>query len=153
LIADKAYLAALHPGYEHARHARLPLDESAALPAAGGVALAIPGDSVVGGDTLNGMSPYKVHATKQKQFQALLAELDYEERAARLVEVKQVEVEAFQAYREVRDALLNIPGRVAGVVASELGLDSSDGQDKIFHILTREITEALEGVAHAVRKS
>ncbi|MDH3279813.1 MAG: hypothetical protein OEQ18_01640 [Gammaproteobacteria bacterium] len=156
LIADKAYLAALHPGYEHARHARLPLDDAAETPGAGGVAVAEDVSGVaVGGDKLNGMTPYKIHATKQKQFQALLAELDYEERAARLVDVKQVEVEAFQAFREVRDGILNVADRIAGVVASvssEADISQTERQEKIHTILTRELTEVLEGISDAIRQ-
>lgn len=155
--ADRAYLAALHPGYEHSRRAQLPLGvEVVPPPGSGATAGAMSAPAAGHDEALFGLgdrSAYKVYATQEKRAKALLADLELDERMARLVEAKQVEMEAFRTFREVRDALLNIPGRVSGVLASELGLDSSHGQGKVFDVLTREINEALEGVAHAVRQS
>lgn len=160
VAADRAYQAALHPGYDHCRRAQLPLDgpppapndqpgaTSAQEPGAGDAPL-----DEVGGDALNGRYLYRVYATEEKKCKAILARLDVEERQGLLVDAKKVEVEAFQVFRDVRDSLLNIPNRVAGALAAELGLEAGSGQEKVFGILNREITDALEAISHATRQS
>ncbi|MDR4485297.1 MAG: hypothetical protein R3B95_19200 [Nitrospirales bacterium] len=157
--ADQAYAHALHPGYDHNRRAKLPLEGHEGVPdpdvpvsfvSVGGGAE----DPVLDhGGAPKGISQFKIHATEQKRWQALIARLDYEERAGKLVDVREIETQAFRVYRDVRDALMNIPGRVAAELAAELGLDSNRGQDTVFDILTREITEVLEGLAHGVQES
>ncbi len=59
--------------------------------------------------------------------------------------VEQVTKQAFETARVVRDNLLNIPNRVAGELAGELGLPQGEGQEQVFQILNREILQALEG--------
>jgi phage terminase Nu1 subunit (DNA packaging protein) len=48
-----------------------------------------------------------------------LAELDRKQREGELVERSEVEEAAFASARRIRDALLNIPGRVASLYAAE----------------------------------
>jgi phage terminase Nu1 subunit (DNA packaging protein) len=67
-----------------------------------------------------------------------LAELELEQREGKLVEADVVQREAFKAARQVRDALLNLPDRVAGVLAAETN------QFKVHQMLTKEIRRALE---------
>ncbi|MCB0073370.1 MAG: hypothetical protein KDE20_18000 [Caldilineaceae bacterium] len=152
--ADQALKDHQHPGYDHNRRATLPFDDHAVKESA-------PPLDLVGGDLLSGETDaqnsdgdtFRNHAKKEKKFKALIAEIDYLEKAGRLVDAKHMEVIAFQTFRDVRDALLNIPNRVAGALAAELGLDAATGQDKVFQILTKEITEALEEASHVDARS
>jgi hypothetical protein len=52
------------------------------------------------------------------------------------------EQEYFRAVRQVRDAMLNIPPRVSGILAAERD------QARVFEIITKEIHQALEELAH-----
>ena len=52
-------------------------------------------------------------------FDALTAELDYRERLGELVETKQVEKEAFDMAKIVRDKLIQIADRLAPVVTGQ----------------------------------
>lgn len=67
-----------------------------------------------------------------------LRELELGRRRGRLVEKAKVEQEAFRVGRLMRDALLGLPDRLAGVLASE------SNQQKIHALLTKEIRQALE---------
>jgi len=58
-----------------------------------------------------------------------------------LVSRADIEAQWFKVGRQTRDALQNIPARIAGLVAAE------KKQTKCFEILEREIRQALEGLA------
>ena len=60
-----------------------------------------------------------------------------------LVSKEEVEKEWFRIARQVRDALLNIPARLAGVVSAE------KNYDKNFASIEQEIRQALEGLPTA----
>lgn len=81
------------------------------------------------------------HQAKKEKFRAKLAELDYLERIADLVRRAEVEAESFRIGRQVRDAILNIPSRLAGIVAAE-----SD-QRRVHDLLEQELRQALEALA------
>jgi hypothetical protein len=68
---------------------------------------------------------------------ARLAKIEFEERAAKLVSRDEVTVAAFTKARTVRDNLLNIPDRVAAMLAAE-----SD-PTRVHQILSDEIRKAL----------
>ena len=76
--------------------------------------------------------------TERERYRAKLARLDYERKVGRLVEVEQVEKQAFRVARLVRDGLLNLPDRLAGVLAAE------GDQGKVHAMLSKEIRTALE---------
>ena len=57
--------------------------------------------------------------SKKIHFDALTAELDYRERLGELVETKQVEKEAFEMAKIVRDKLIQIADRLAPVVTGQ----------------------------------
>jgi len=69
---------------------------------------------------------------------AALRRLEYEEKAGKLVRADEVETAAFNRARAVRDAMLNIPDRIAAVLAAERD------PGRIRNILTQEIKQALE---------
>lgn len=81
---------------------------------------------------------YAEARTQHERFKARLAELEMEQREGKLVEADVVRKEAFKAARQVRDALLNLPDRVAGELAAE------SNQFKVHQRLTLEIRRALE---------
>ena len=51
---------------------------------------------------------------------ARLAKIDFEERSAKLVSADEVKVAAFNRFRQFRDGMLNIPDRLAAVLAAEI---------------------------------
>lgn len=77
---------------------------------------------------------------RKELFRAKMAELDYVERLGKLIDKEKAEEEYFRVGRLVRDALLNIPARLAGIVAAE-----SD-QRKVHDLLEKEIRQALEAL-------
>lgn len=78
---------------------------------------------------------------KREHFRAELARLDFEERIKKLTETDKVEAEGFRIGRLVRDAVLNVPSRLAGILAAE-----SD-QRKVHDLLEKELRQALEVLA------
>ncbi|ALA60199.1 hypothetical protein [Nitrospira moscoviensis] len=79
--------------------------------------------------------------TRERQAKAALAEIELGRRRGELVERDAVEKEAFRVGRLVRDALMNIPSRLAGILAAE-----SD-QRRVYELLDKEIRQALEALA------
>lgn len=78
---------------------------------------------------------------RKEHFRAELARLDFEERIGKLVDKTLTEAEAFRIGRLVRDAVLNVPSRLAGILAAE-----SD-QRKVHELLEKELRQALEVIA------
>ena len=81
----------------------------------------------------------KAQAEKEG-YKAKLAKLEYEEKIGRLVDRDSVEHEAFRIARIVREAMLSIPDRLAGLVTAETD------QAKNHALLTKEILAALKGL-------
>ena len=81
---------------------------------------------------------YAEARAQHERFKARLAQLELEEREAKLVQVEAVQRESFRMARLVRDAMLNIPDRVAGELAAE------QNQFKVHQRLVKEIRRALE---------
>lgn len=78
---------------------------------------------------------------KKEEFRAKLVELEYEERVGTLVRKDEVEKEQFRLGRLVRDGILNIPSRLAGILAAETD------QRKVHDLLETELRQALEALA------
>ena len=72
---------------------------------------------------------------------ARIRQMEADELEGSLVPVKTVEEEAFRAGRRVRDALMNLPDRLAPVLAAE-----TDAR-KIHEVLNKELRQALEGLS------
>ena len=68
---------------------------------------------------------------------ARLAKIDFEERTEKLVSRDEMRVAAFNRYRTFRDGMLNIPDRLAAVLAAE-----TDPRN-IHDLLSSEIRKAL----------
>lgn len=78
---------------------------------------------------------------RKEHYRAELARLEFEERIGQLVEKQTVESSAFRLARLVRDAMLNIPARLAGILAAETD------QRRVHDLLEQEIRQALEALA------
>jgi hypothetical protein len=76
-------------------------------------------------------------------YQARLAKIEYEERVGKLVSKDEVQIAAFNKYRQYRDHMLNIPDRVAAMLAAE------SEPAKCYEILQTEIRKALNESADA----
>ena len=96
-----------------------------------------PADSDAGPSTA-GMPNYQISRAVRETYNAKLTRLDYEERTGKLLNAEDVAKEAFAVARRVRDRLLNIPSRMASVLASET--DSK----AIERLLIQELRVALE---------
>jgi hypothetical protein len=84
-----------------------------------------------------GASQYTKARAVREHYQARLAKIEYEERTGKLVSKDEVQVAAFNKFRQFRDHMLNIPDRVAAMVAAE-----SDAA-KCYEILAVEIRRSL----------
>ena len=71
------------------------------------------------------------------------AKLEFEEKTAKLIAADEVKVAAFNLFRRYRDHMLNIPDRLAAILAAEV--DAA----KCYEILTSEIRKALNEFADA----
>ena len=94
------------------------------------------------GDTFGAAQYSKARAVRE-HYQARLAKIEYEERVASLVPKDEVKVAAFNKFRQFRDAMLNIPDRVAAMLAAETE------EAKCYEILATEIRKALNEFADA----
>ena len=99
-----------------------------------------PAESDAGPSTA-GMPNYQMSRAVRETYNAKLTRLDYEERTGKLLNAEDVAKEAFAVARRVRDRLLNIPSRMASVLASET--DSK----AIERLLSQELRVALEELA------
>lgn len=90
----------------------------------------------------NGLDYSRARAIREN-YLARLAKIEYEERSGKLVSKDEVAVAAFTKARTVRDGMLNIPDRVAAIVAAE------PDADKVHLILTDEIRKALNELSGA----
>jgi hypothetical protein len=90
-----------------------------------------------GGGGGAGGPTYAQSRAVRELYLARLAKIEFEERAGKLVSRDEVTVAAFTKARTVRDNLLNIPDRVAAVLAAETD------PVRAHQILTAEIRKAL----------
>jgi hypothetical protein len=88
-----------------------------------------------------GASQYTKARTVYEHFRAKLAQLEYQERIGALIPKDEVKVAAFNKFRQFRDHMLNIPDRVAAVVAAE------SEAAKCYEVLATEVRRALNEFA------
>lgn len=89
-----------------------------------------------------GAPPYATSRAIREAYTARLAKITYEERSKALVDASRVQAEAFRRARDVRDALLAVPGRLAAILAAET--DPAVVETR----LTEELRSALEALSH-----
>src|SRR5205823_3589639 len=85
----------------------------------------------------SGLEYSKARAIRES-YLARLAKIDFEERSGKLVSSDEVQVAAFNRFRQFRDHMLNISDRLAAVLAAE----SNPG--RVHELLAAEIRKALE---------
>lgn len=93
---------------------------------------------------VGGTSQYGQARTVHETYRARLAKLDYEERIGQLVAANEVRDAAFQTYRRFRDTMLNIPSRIAPMLAAETDAAT------VHEILATAIRDALGEFAAGV---
>ena len=149
--ADAIMQAHRNPSYDHKRRAQLDFDDP---PPADPEAPPPPPKELPQGQQANPAAvPFQQSKAVREYYNALSAKLEFEEKVGNLTNVKEVEREAFQTFRDVRDALQNIPNRVVAAIVAELKLEASHAQDKVFLILNKEIADALEVMADGPSQS
>jgi hypothetical protein len=79
----------------------------------------------------------------RENYLARLAKIDYEERTGKLVSKDEVQVAAFNRFRQFRDQMLNIPDRLSALLAAETD------PGKVYDVLASEIRKALNEFASA----
>ena len=88
---------------------------------------------------LNPNSPdFQTARALNEHYKAALKKLEFEKQDGLLLDAKQVEKEAFDLARQVRDAILNIPNRIADQIVV------LNDRSEIIKVLTNELTNALE---------
>ena len=90
-----------------------------------------------------GAAQYNKARAVREHYQARLAKLEYEQKVASLVSRDEVKIAAFNTMRQFRDAMLNIPDRLAAMLAAETEAA------KCYEILATEIRKALNDFADA----
>lgn len=93
-------------------------------------------------------SDYHAQRTMRESYLAKLARMDYEERAGRLVDATEIQAQAFNAGRRIREHLITMADRIAARVAGETD------RTECYQIVLAEVERALDELAPAetVRK-
>ena len=116
-----------------------------ALDATAGDAAASPAGAADPSGDAKDRSDYYEHRAKREEFQAKNAELDYLKAIGRLVSVDELRQVSSERYRAVRDKLLNIPDRVAAILAAQ-------SDPAVVHTeLTKEIKRVLHELSDDAR--
>ncbi|MCL4796494.1 MAG: hypothetical protein KJZ84_18160 [Bryobacteraceae bacterium] len=102
----------------------------------------VPAPEAPRADSAGGLDYFKARAIRES-YLARLAKIEFEERTAKLVSRDEVQVAAFTKARTVRDSLLNLPDRLAALLAAETEAGT------VHEILTMEIRRALDELAGA----
>lgn len=86
-------------------------------------------------------------------YEAKRAKIEFEQLVGTLVERSAVSQEWFRLARQVRDGILNIPDRLAGVLVSTVRATADDlaAQHTVHASLTTELRQALEALADEPR--
>ncbi|MEO5363840.1 MAG: hypothetical protein H7838_09495 [Magnetococcus sp. DMHC-8] len=90
------------------------------------------------GASATGAPNYQISRAVRETYNAKLTRLEYEEKTGKLLNAEEVAKEAFALARRVRDRLLNIPSRMASVLASETDSKTIEA------LLSQELRIALE---------
>ena len=84
---------------------------------------------------------YNKSLEKEKHYKALMAEVEYQIEVGALVRKADSDKAVFAFHRTIRDRLLNIPDRIAAVLAGEAD------REKVHGILSKELRQALTELA------
>ncbi len=92
----------------------------------------------------SGHASFAKFRSAREAYQAKLAQMDYEERAGKLVRKEEIDREAFEAARLIRDRLLSLPQELAGTLVS------MTDEKEIIQYLRAKIRDALMDVSNDV---
>ncbi|QQG36834.1 MAG: hypothetical protein HYS17_03420 [Micavibrio aeruginosavorus] len=92
----------------------------------------------------NGHASFAKFRSAREAYQAKLAQMDYEERAGKLVRKEEIDREAFEAARLIRDRFLSLPQELAGTL---VGMTD---EKEIIQYLRGKIRDALMDVSNDV---
>lgn len=84
---------------------------------------------------------YQKSAARLQHYKAALTEIEYQIQTGTLVKKDEVDREVFKFHRTIRDQFLNVPDRLAAVLAAETE------RTKIHAIMTKEIRRVLTALA------
>jgi hypothetical protein len=90
-----------------------------------------------------GASQYTKARAVREHYQARLAKLEFEAKADKLIAADEVKIAAFNVFRRYRDQMLNIPDRLAALLAAE------SESARCYEILAGEIRKVLNEFADA----
>jgi hypothetical protein len=93
-----------------------------------------------------GLPSYSESRALRENYQAKISKLVFEEKMGQLVSAEDVKTRAFEISRLVRDTVLNLPSRISAELAAETN------PDLIYSTLTRELTQALDGLSAEILK-
>jgi hypothetical protein len=88
-------------------------------------------------DDAFGAAQYTKARAVREHYQARLSKLEYEEKVGSLISKGEVQIAMFNHFRQYRDGMLNIPDRIAAMLAAE------SEAAKCYEILATEIRKAL----------
>ncbi|MBV2180902.1 MAG: hypothetical protein KUL86_06655 [Castellaniella sp.] len=77
----------------------------------------------------------------KENFNALLKQLEYEQKSGSLIELAAAEQAFFNAFRAQRDSWLNWPVKVGPILAADLGIDEAD---RVTELLTAHVHKQIE---------
>ena len=103
-------------------------------------------DDETGQLPLSTESTFKQARTEREQHNAQLARLKYQEKTGELISASQVERDAFEMSRALRDGFQAITERLAPILAAE------QDERRVADILREEINKTLHGVADIGKK-
>jgi len=109
----------------------------------------IPGGDIeaAGGALPGGIPPYLQSRSIREAYLARLSKLEYEEKTGKLVNIDAVRVVGFNAARQARDKLMNMPDRLSPLLA---GMDDSH---EIHRLLSAEIRLLCEELSNDAQSS
>lgn len=91
---------------------------------------------------LNFDAPKAESERKKEAYVAALKKLEYEQKSGKMVPAEDVKKEAFELARTVRDAIINVPDRIAATVAV------MDNERGISELIANELRVALENLSN-----
>ena len=86
-------------------------------------------------------SSYQQSRAIKEAYEARLKKLEFETKSGKLIPISEVQIEAFNAARIVRDRLLNIPDRVIPIIAGKTDIH------EMKETLRKELLKSLENLA------
>ncbi|HQT38703.1 MAG TPA: hypothetical protein PK231_04700 [Acidocella sp.] len=95
-------------------------------------------------DEINDSAPYAKSAAREKFYKAELAKIELKIQTGELVDKAEVERNNFTTFRILRDNILNVPDRLAAILANETD------RHKVHMALSNELKKALRQTADAL---